>query len=136
MFQNTELNSSKIDRYSLIEQSENCSNYKKALKCIAHRPESNMLKICPKCFQEFPLNFTYYASQSSYYVCIMLLSCQQFSALTWKILSNDCSIKVFHYKVTVLLESIDLRRYLQCIWVLFLQLNISLTALLESIDLF
>ena len=29
MFQNTELNSSKIDRYSLIEQSVKCSNCKK-----------------------------------------------------------------------------------------------------------
>ena len=32
-------------------------------------------KVCPKCFQEFPKNFTYYASQCSYYACIMLLSC-------------------------------------------------------------
>jgi len=39
-------------------------------------------KICPKCFQEFPKTFTYYASQSPYYACIMLLSCQQFLALS------------------------------------------------------
>ena len=89
-------------------------------------PES---KICPKYFQEFPKKFTYYASQYSYYACIMLLCCQQFYE------SNDCSIRVFHYKVIVLLESIDLRSYVQCIWVFFCSLNISLTALLESIDL-
>jgi len=48
-----------------------------------------------------------------------------------------CSIRVFHYKVTVLLESIELRSYVQCIWVLFCSLNISLTALLDSsVDLF
>ena len=64
-------------------------------------------KICSKCFQEFPKNFTYYASQCSYYAWIMLLSCQKFLVLSWKIQSNDCSIRVFHYKVTVLLESID-----------------------------
>jgi len=51
-------------------------------------------------------------------------------------LTNDCSIRVFHYKVTVLLESIDLRSYVQCIRVLFCILNILLTALLESFDLF
>jgi len=42
-------------------------------------------KICPECFQEFPNNFTYYASQCSYYACIMLLSCQQFLVMSWKI---------------------------------------------------
>ena len=35
MFQNAELNSSKIDWYSLTEQSVKYSNSKKALKCIA-----------------------------------------------------------------------------------------------------
>jgi len=40
-------------------------------------------------------------------------------------------MRVFHYKVTVLLESIDLRSYL-----LFYSLNISLTALLESISIY
>ena len=41
-------------------------------------------KICPKCFQVFPKYFTYFASQCSYYACIMLLSCQQFLTLSWK----------------------------------------------------
>jgi len=82
-------------------------------------------KIFPKCFQEFPQNFTYYA-------CIILLICQQFIALCMENLSNDCSIRVFHYKVTVLLESIDLRSYVQCF---FCSSDISLTALLKSIDL-
>jgi len=56
-------------------------------------------KICPKCFQEFPKNFTCYASQCSCYACIMLLSCQQFLALSWKIQSTDCSIRVFHFSL-------------------------------------
>jgi len=68
-------------------------------------------------------------------VPIMLLSCQQFLALSWKF-NTDCSIRVFHYKVTILLESINLRSYVQCIWALFCSLNISLAALLESIDLY
>jgi len=74
-------------------------------------------KVCPKCFQEFPKHFTYYASQCSYYACIMLLSCQQFLALSWRIYSTDCSIRVFHFslKVTALLKSIDLWSYVQCI---------------------
>ena len=36
MFQNAELNSSKIDWYSVTEQSVKYLNSKKALKCIAH----------------------------------------------------------------------------------------------------
>ena len=41
------------------------------------RPSQICSKICLKCFQEFPKNFTYYASQCSYYACIMLLSWQK-----------------------------------------------------------
>ena len=82
---------------------------------ITYRPESNILKNLPKILPGISQNFHYYASQCSYCACIMLLSCQQFLALSWKIQSNDCSITVFHYKVTVLLKSIDLRSYVQCI---------------------
>ena len=72
------------------------------------RPESNIQKFAQNESRNFPKFFTYYVSQCSYYACIMLLSCQQFLALSWKISSNDCSIRVFHFKTTVLLESIDL----------------------------
>ena len=85
-------------------------------------------KICPKCFQEFPENFTYYASH-------MFLLCLHYApklstilSIVMEMSSNDCSIRAFHYKVTVLLESIDLRSYVS-------SLNVSPTALLESIDL-
>ena len=46
-------------------------------------------------------------------VLIMLLSCPQFLTLSWKTYSNDYFIKVFHYKVTVLLKSIDLLSAMQ-----------------------
>ena len=78
-----------------------------------------MLKnlICPKCSQEFP---AYYASQCFHYVCIVLLSCQQSLAL-----QGDCSIREYQSKK---LCSMHLNA--------FCSLSISLTALLESIDLF
>ena len=71
-------------------------------------------KFFPKCFQEFPKIFTYS-------ICYRL-------ALSWNILISECSIRVFHYKVTVLLESIDV--FVYC------SLQFPLTALLGSIDLF
>ena len=82
-------------------------------------------------FQEFPKNFTYYASQCSYYACIMLLSCQQFlakfnvmTALLEYFTKDDCSIREYRSKE---LRAMRL--------MLFCGLNISLTALLESIEL-
>ena len=60
---------------------------------------------------------------------ILLKLCLQYASkflvLSWRIQSTDCSIRAFHYKVTVLSESIDIRSS-----------NNSLAALLESIDLF
>jgi len=44
----------------------------------AVRPESNMLKSLPKMLAGIPKNFAYYASQCSYYACIMLLSCSDY----------------------------------------------------------
>ena len=38
---------------------------------------------------------------------------KSFLRLSWNILINECSIRVFQYKVTVLLESIDLKNYVQ-----------------------
>ena len=92
MFQNTELNSSKIDRYSLIEQSENCSNYKKALKCIALKYAQNLPKILPGislkfhilCFPVFLLCLHY------------ALKLPAILSIDMENLSNDCSIRVFH----------------------------------------
>ena len=76
------------------------------------RPESNVLKIFVHntfkkfhllCFSVFPLCL-HYAPR---------LAALIFLQLSWNILINECSIRVFHYKVTVLLEIIDQRGYVQ-----------------------
>ena len=71
------------------------------------RPESNMLKNLPKMLQEISLKF--------HLLCFSVFLLFLHYALKWltilsivmENISNDCSIRVFHYKVTVLLESID-----------------------------
>jgi len=65
-------------------------------------------KFCPICFWEFPKIFSYYALLVFYYACIMLVIC-------YNILTSEFSVRVLYYKVTVLLESIDLASYFQCI---------------------
>jgi len=59
-----------------------------------------------KCFQEFPKFSPIMLFQCSHYACIMLLGKQQFFYSNVK---SECSIRVFNYKVTILLESIDLK---------------------------
>jgi len=70
------------------------------------RPESNMLKNLPKMLpgisQKFHLPCLHYAPNLPKILSIVM-----------KIECTDCSIRVFQYKVTVLLESIDLRSYVQ-----------------------
>ena len=44
-----------------------CNNY-----IAMYRPQSNMLKNCPKCFWNIPKFFTYYALHIFHYACIML----------------------------------------------------------------
>ena len=98
-------------------------------------PELNMVKSCQKCFLEFSKIFTYYALHCCHYACInvMLLDWQNFLQLSWNISISKISIRVFCFKVTFLLESINPRSYLQCISVLCCSLHLPLTALLENI---
>ena len=82
------------------------------------RPKSNLLKILPKILSEISQNF-YLLCSSVFPLCLLYVpSYQHFLQLSWNILISEISgysIRVFHYKVTVLLESIDLRNYVQCI---------------------
>ena len=79
------------------------------------RPESNMLKILPKLLSGISQNF-HLLCPSVLPLCLYYaLRLATFLLLSWNILINECSIRVFHYKVTVLLESVELRSYVQCI---------------------
>jgi len=70
---------------------------------IVDRPELNMLKICIKCFEKFSL--------------IMLFQCSHYApnlvTFVTNILISECSIRVFHCKLTVLLESINVKCYVE-----------------------
>ena len=70
-----------------------------------------MLKILPKMLSGISQNFHLLCSSVFGCVPIMLALCFKVSNIcynSWDILIRECSIRVFHYKVTVLLESIDL----------------------------
>ena len=73
-----------------------------------------MLKFCPKYFQEFHKIFTDYAHSVFQLYLHYAPKLATFVTIIIEHLINECSIRVFHYKVTVLLESIDLRSYDVC----------------------
>ena len=82
---------------------------------VNHRPESNMLKTLPKMLSGISQNFHPLCS-SVFLLCLNYApKLATFLQLSWNILISECSIRVFHYKVTVLIKSIDLRSYVQCI---------------------
>ena len=66
-----------------------------------------MIKVFPKCFLEFHLLCSS-VFPTFHYACSMLLGYQHFLQPSWNILNGECSIRVFHYKGTVLLESISM----------------------------
>ena len=76
-----------------------------------------MLKILPKkSFQEFLKIFTHCTLQV-FPLCLNSAPKLTifFPTIALNILISECSVRVLYYKVTVLLESIDLRSYVQCI---------------------
>ena len=102
-------------------------------------------KLCPKCFQEFLLIYLVIktlqhqclSSQNFHLLCSKLFPlCLHYAPrlatfltiIFIKILISECYIRAFHYKMTVLLESIN-------IFNAFSSLQFPLTALLGNIDL-
>ena len=95
------------------------------------RPESKLyVQNAFRNFSKFPPIMLF---QCSYYASIMFLSLQHLLELSWNISISECSIRVFHYKVTVLLDSINLKKDL-CTMQMQLSalLQFRLTALLGS----
>ena len=70
-----------------------------------------MLKILPKTLSGISQKFhVFYCALQLVFPCIMLALLSWLATFPWKILVSECPIRVFHYKVTVLLEGIHLMK--------------------------
>ena len=73
-----------------------------------------MLQVLPKILSAISQNF-HMLSSSVFPLCLHYApSLATFLTTTLEFLISECFIRVLYYKVTVVLESINLRSYVQC----------------------